>query len=366
MTYRAAQTLFLGVIAVIAVFAALRVGQGLFAPVVSALVLGVVCAPAADRVERWGAPRALAALVVLGFFVVVTSTLFVLLEPTLTRAVRNLPAVWREITGLLETFRGLIAGVEEIQETVEGALEGERVGGIERPDTEEEQPVRIPGIMDALALAPSFAATLLIFFGTFYFFLVGRRDVYERTDEGPTHLTADMLCRAERRVSRYFLTITVINAGFGVVIGVAMTLIGLPQPVLWGLAAFLINFVLYLGPAALAVAFTVAGVVAFEGPLSFLPVATYVGLNMTEGQFVTPSLVGRNMHVNPLLVFVSLVFWLWLWGPVGGIVAIPILVWSLYVLGHLDWESGARDGDSDGPLRPVGLSPRRRARRHRP
>ncbi|MDG4647809.1 AI-2E family transporter [Roseibacterium sp. SDUM158017] len=339
MNHRAAQTLFLGLLALIAVFAALRVGQGLFAPVVAALVLGVVCAPPTDAIERIGLPRTVSALLVLGGFAVFASTLFVLIEPTVTRAIRNAPSIWREVTDMLEAFRATLAGVEELQQTVEGALGGAQDGASGGP---QDSPVQVPGLMDALALAPSFAAQLLIFAGTFYFFLVGRRDIYERTDRGPTWISSGMLFRAERRVSRYFLTITLINATFGVLIGGVMTLIGLPQPMLWGMAAFLINFVLYLGPAVLAVALAAAGILTFDGPMSFVPALAYLALNMTEGQFVTPSLVGRNMHVNPLLVFVSLVVWLWLWGPVGGVVAIPVLVWSLYVLGHLDRD--ARDG----------------------
>lgn len=351
MNHRTAQTLFLGVLALIAVFAVLRVGQGLFAPVLSALVLGVVCAPLADGVERLRLPRTLAALVVLGLLVLLIATLFAALEPTVTLTIRNAPAIWQEVTGLLDTLRGFLSGVEALQETVSDALSGEEeeranapaaaagAGDADAADApDEEGAVRVPGVLDALVYAPSFAAALLIFAGTFYFFLLGRRDIYERVDRGATFLSAEMLCRAERRVSRYFLTITLINAGFGVVIWLAMTIIGLPQPMIWGLAAFLFNFVLYLGPAVLAAAFAVAGILTFEGAMSFLPVAVYVGLNMTEGQFVTPALVGRNMAVNPLLVFVSLVFWLWLWGPVGGIVAIPVLVWSLYILGHLDWD----------------------------
>lgn len=337
MSHRSFQTLFLGVLSAIAVFAALRIGQGLFAPMLAALVLGIVCAPLTDWVERWGLPRILAALFVLILLVVSTSTLFVFLEPTITRAVQNAPTIWREMTQTLDALRGTFAGVQDLQETVAQALnDGDAAGA---PDSEEA--VTIPGVMDALALAPSFAAALLIFAGTFYFFLISRRELYQTIDRGPIPVSDTMLCRAEARVSRYFLTITVINASFGTLVGLVMTVVGLPQPLIWGLAAFLINFVLYLGPAVLAVTLLIAGIVTFNGAMSFVPMVLYVSMNMTEGQFVTPALVGQQMKVNPLLVFMSLVFWLWLWGPIGGVVAIPVLVWWLYILGHLDWDEPA-------------------------
>lgn len=99
----------------------------------------------------------------------------------------------------------------------------------------------------------------------------------------------------------------------------------------WGLLAFLVNFILYLGPAMLALALLIAGLITFDGAYGLLPAALYLAMNATEGEFVTFVLVGRSMSVNPLLVFFSLVFWLWLWGPVGGFIAIPGLIWFMVV-----------------------------------
>lgn len=345
MSHRTAQTFFLGIIATVALFAALRIGQGLFAPLLTGLVLGIVCAPLADATERMGLPRALASFLVLAIIAVLAVALFLLVEPAVTRAIQNAPLIWHEITELLATVRGALAGVEELQDTVADALDSD---GQANGD-ESEETVSLPGVMDALALAPSFAAAILIFAGSFYFFLLSRCSLYARIEDGPLPWGQAMLIRAEKRVSRYFLTITMINASFGVLIWLVMNLIGMPQPMLWGLAAFLFNFVLYLGPASLAVAFLVAGIVSFDGFMSVVPAALYVSMNMTEGQFVTPSLVGKQMKVNPLMVFVSLVFWLWLWGPIGGIIAIPVLVWVLYLLGKLDWDDDQRPAPAPAP-----------------
>lgn len=343
MSHRAAQTLFLGIIAAVALFTALRLGQGIFAPLLTGLVLGVVCAPLADLIERTGLPRTLASMLVLAILGLLAVTLFVSMEPTISDAIRRAPDIWREMTVLLENVRSTLAGVEDLQETVSEALGEEGAGAGEEDGASN---VAVPGVLDALALAPSFAAALLIFAGSFYFFLLSRGPLYAQIEASVLPWDQGMLERAEMRVSRYFLTITMINASFGVLIWLVMTVIGLPQPMLWGLAAFLFNFILYLGPATLAVAFLIAGILTFDGAMSVLPPLAYVALNMTEGQFVTPALVGRQMKVNPLLVFTSLVFWLWLWGPIGGVVAIPVLVWALYLLGRLDWE---HDEDAGRP-----------------
>jgi predicted PurR-regulated permease PerM len=323
-------TLLVSLASLAVIFAAMRIAEGLLAPMLAAVVLGVVCAPFTDRVERLGVPRVFAALLVLISFVSLLLLLFLVIEPTVSDAIRNGPLIWRELTDLIEDVRGALAGVQELQETVTEAL------GDGKQDGSADEEVAVPGVMDALAYAPSIAAAIMIFIGTLYFFLVARSDIYDRIDQMDLRLSKLMLCRAEARVSRYFLTITLINAMFGALVGLVMAAIGLPNAILWGLAAFLVNFVLYLGPAFFAVALGIAGLIEFDGAASLLPMAIYLAMNMTEGQFVTPSLVGRHMQVNPLLVFVSLVFWLWLWGPIGGVVAIPLLVWLLHVLEQVE------------------------------
>jgi predicted PurR-regulated permease PerM len=106
----------------------------------------------------------------------------------------------------------------------------------------------------------------------------------------------------------------------------------MPGPYVWGIVAGALNFILYIGPAVFAVAALLGGLLAFDGATAALPAVLYVCINGLEGNFVTPTLIGRNMQVNPLLVFLSLVFWLWMWGPIGGVVAIPLVLYGLAVV----------------------------------
>jgi len=152
-------------------------------------------------------------------------------------------------------------------------------------------------------------------------------------------------------VSRYFLAISTVNAGFGIAVLIAMTVLGMPYPVLWALATFLMNYLLYLGPALVAVAVLLVGFFVFDGVMVLVPMAVFLSLNVIEAQFVTPTFVGRQMRVNPLMVFLSLIFWLWLWGPIGGIVAIPLLVWTRFVL------SGEDETAAPVPAVDPGLAP---------
>ena len=322
------------IIAIILVFTVLKYASNLFAPIVLALVLGVVLSPLSDVTDKLGAPRVLSAFstMILGLIAILTIAFF--LEPHVMYAFQRAPLLWLELQSSLIELQSMLRGLEEISAGVAEAIDPE--------STKEEKPsVAIPTLSDAVFAAPQYLAQVMIFIGTLYFFLLSRREVYRSMGAYVGQLSEGDLLLAEARVSRYFLTIAIINACFGVIVTVVMTLLGMPSPVFWGLLAFLVNFVLYLGPAALGCSLIVAGIVTFDGAYSFLPAALYLAMNATEGQFVTPSLVGKRMSVNPLLVFLSLVFWLWLWGQIGGIVAIPILIWGIVILEKIAQQKGS-------------------------
>ena len=150
---------------------------------------------------------------------------------------------------------------------------------------------------------------------------------------------------AEKGVSRYLMLVSAINAALGVCIGVAMALVGLPNPVLWGVTAALLNFIPYVG------AFVGAGVVFLVAYLepefslgeAALAPACYICINLLEGNFVTPAVLGKSISLNPLMVLLSLAFWGWIWGPTGAVLAVPLLSMTKIVCDDVE------------SLRPLGL-----------
>ncbi|WP_220750708.1 AI-2E family transporter [Jannaschia sp. AI_61] len=315
-------------LACVATGAALEYAQPILAPALAAIVLGVVLAPAMDFLSRLGLGAAAAAFVVLIVFSGLASLLFFAIEPSLSRAVSQAPILWAELEDLLRFLRDAVGGVQELQDSVSEALtdpDGEEASG-------SSTAMAVPSLFDALSYGPALLAGILVFLGTLFFFLTGRADLYRQISNQIASITSETLRDAEGQVSRYFLTITCINFGFGCCVSLAMAVLGMPEPVLWGVATFLLNFVMYLGPAMIAVALLLGGIVTFDGIMSFVPALVFVGFNMVEAQFVTPALVGRHMSLNPLFVFLSLIFWLWLWGPLGGFVAIPLVVWTLFLV----------------------------------
>jgi predicted PurR-regulated permease PerM len=139
--------------------------------------------------------------------------------------------------------------------------------------------------------------------------------------------TARMFRDSEWFVSRYLLSITVINACLGAATTLAMWMLDVQQPYLWGMLAFCLNYIVYIGPAIMAVILLGVGLATWDTPPAiFLPMLAYLTLNMFEAQFVTPQVIGRSVTLNPFFVFLSLSFWIWIWGPAGGLLAVPFLL----------------------------------------
>lgn len=131
----------------------------------------------------------------------------------------------------------------------------------------------------------------------------------------------------EFEVSRYLLTITGINICFGVVVGTAMAVLGMPNPLLWGAAATVLNFIPYVGAAIGTGTALIAALITYDsiGP-ALLPPAAYLLFHTLESAFITPLVVGRRLELNVVAIFISLAFWSWMWGIVGALIAVPILV----------------------------------------
>ncbi|MCV2872656.1 AI-2E family transporter [Defluviimonas sp. WL0050] len=321
--------IFLGAIAMIA---AMDFGEGILAPLTLALVTGVVLSPLAEFWEQrgysavWGALIGLAAtLALIGAFVLA-------FHPIIAQLVSQAPKVWADMKEVVAGFRGLLRGLSEVTDSVAAAVAPEANAAPAAPATEDG--LAFPTVTDALMIAPAILSQVLIFSGALFFFLLTRSEIYDwvslrLSGRGGRAELAHRLRRADRNVSRYFSTITLINAGLGAITAGVLQAIGVQDAMIWGVVAFIVNFVVYLGPAVFVVTLIFVGVAQFDGAMSLAPAASFLLLNTIEGQFVTPALVGRHMAVNPLLVFLSLIFGLWLWGPIGGIVAIPLLLWVL-------------------------------------
>jgi predicted PurR-regulated permease PerM len=131
----------------------------------------------------------------------------------------------------------------------------------------------------------------------------------------------------QQNISNYLFSVSLINIGLGIVVSAGLYFMGVPNAAMWGMLAAVLNFVPYFGPAAGVILLGIVGLLAFDTLWQgFLPPAWYLLLHLLEANLVTPVLLGRRFTLNPVVIFVSLIFWMWLWGVPGALLSVPILV----------------------------------------
>jgi predicted PurR-regulated permease PerM len=131
----------------------------------------------------------------------------------------------------------------------------------------------------------------------------------------------------QQNISNYLFSVSLINLGLGVVVSGGLYFMGVPNPVMWGMLVALLNFIPYFGPVAGVTLLAVVGLLTFDTLWKgILPPAWYLLLHLLEANLITPVLLGRRFTLNPVMIFVSLIFWTWLWGVPGALLSVPILV----------------------------------------
>jgi len=316
-----ARTIFLGILCLIAVLACLYIAQDIVLPVVLALVLKLLLQPLVTLLERLHVPKAAGALVAIAVLLSVFVGLGMLLSSPAARWVSELPETWPQ---LQQKFAFIQDPVAHVQHTLDQM--GVRLGS---PSSLLSNPI---GMVTAVlggtgTLAAHLLETLLVLF---YFLVFGeiflRRLVEVLPRFADKREAVEISLRVERDLSAYLLTITVINTAVGCATAGVMWLCDVPGPVLWGVVAFCLNFVPILGPFCGIVLFLGVGLIS-KGPAwaALLPAALYFGIHVLEGKIVTPMLLANRFTINPVAVILSLIFWYWVWGVPGAILAVPML-----------------------------------------
>jgi predicted PurR-regulated permease PerM len=137
----------------------------------------------------------------------------------------------------------------------------------------------------------------------------------------------DISHEIQQQISNYLASVSVINIGLGIVVGGGLYWLGVPNAAMWGMLIALLNFVPYFGPVAGISLLAVVGLLTFDTLWKgLLPPAWYLLLHLLESNFITPVLLGRRFTLNPVVIFISLIFWTWLWGVPGALLSVPILV----------------------------------------
>jgi len=293
-------------------------------PIIFAIILYLVLQPAMRVAARLRIPKAVAALLIIFVFFGGVGVLGFTLSGPAADWVSKAPESLRRIEQRLFVFKQPMADLQSVSKQVEKIAEG--------PAT-DSKPVTVtgPGVGSFLFSSTRF---MLIGLGTtvvLLFFLLVSGDLFLRrlVEILPTFSNkkqaVEISREIESNISSYLATISLMNLGVGILTGIATYFCGLSDPILWGTVAFLLNFVPILGPLCGAAILLLAGLLTFD-PLwqAALPAGIYLLVHTIE-ETITPLLLARRFILNPVLVIISLVFWYWMWGIAGALLAVPLL-----------------------------------------
>lgn len=321
--------LLLGIAACAAFYAA----RSYLLPVAAAFVLSILLAPPVGVLEHWRIPRAIAAAVAVLGVCALTYVAFALVAAPASRWVANAPEIIDTIGSQLERLQNAVERVERLSDEV-GNLTGD---GGETP----EVVVQGPGLTQSLASSAGaiIVQTLFVLVMT-YFFLITRAEIrikmiaFQPRLSGRLHV-ARVFRDVERGVAVYITTLAMVNLGVGAAVAASMWALGMPNPIMWGGVAAAANFVPYIGPAVFTVALAAGGLTTFDTiSMALAPPAVWIVINFIESNIVTPLLIGKRMTLNPLAVLLAVSFWTWIWGPLGGVLSIPMLIMLKVMCDH--------------------------------
>lgn len=312
----------------------LYVGRSILLPVFAAGVVALTLAPVVRFAQKRGISPWITALAIVAFAFAALAIAATAMAGPVSEWISRAPEIGTTIKQRLSVLEPPMAALHELERTLFGG------------NNAAASPPNI--VLPAVAFLTPAAGELLLFFGAMIFFLVGqssfRSHFVAMFSAREAKLRAlKILNDIEHNLTAYLTVVTMINAAVGGVVAVGAWLLGFPSPVIFGVVAAVLNYVPYVGPAVMVVTLFGVGLITFPslGHALIAPLA-FVVLTTMEGHFITPTIVGRRLTLNPLLVFLALAFWTWMWGPIGAFLAVPLCIVGLVVINHLFSSSETR------------------------
>ena len=298
-----------------------------FLPVILAVILSFLFKPVIKWLARLKVPPPLgAAIVLIGVLLALGNGITKLTKPA-TEFIGKLPDSLRQVE---DKVRHFIRPAEQLSQAAAQVQEITN-GNQEKPTPKVE--VKRTNLSDtALSATTSFLAGALETIVLLYFLLASGEVFLQKMVKVLPNFhekkkAAAIAHEVQQNISAFLFTVTLINLVLGVLVGLGVWLAGLSNPILWGAAAALLNFIPYFGPIVGVCILAVAGLLSFDSAgFALIPPAIYLVLHALEANFITPMIVGRRLTLNPMVIFVSFMFWTWLWGIPGALISVPLLM----------------------------------------
>jgi predicted PurR-regulated permease PerM len=318
-------------------------------PIVLALLFSLILSKPVEALHRRGLPRSSAAILVLVILLTIAGTTVNLLwTPAQTwwasapQTILTIEKKIRPASRLVNRVEMLTERAGQITQTPGAAAQKPSAGAAENSAAPAAPAAQPPAnvavvVLDEMRSVLISSVTVII---VTLFSLAGGPPMLARMtatlseDLNSSH-TLKVIDAVRGEVSRYYVSIALINAGLGVATTAVTMLLGMPNPLLWGAVAAILNFVPYVGPATTLILLSIVALVTFDNVGHVFAVAgSFLALSTIEGQVVQPLVVGQRLKLNPLIVFLALWFWGWFWGIPGIIIAVPSLVALKVVAEH--------------------------------
>ena len=313
--------LALGIFTIAFIFL-LREARYIALPLTAGAMVALLLAPLADRGEKHGLPSSISIMLFMIVFVFAISMLFFVLSPKVSEITDALPKATARFSELTNSMKRMVQPVMNMApDSADGPKNGSLFGGVSVTDISSQ----------LLAFASPALSQIVIFLFTVILFVSGRKDIrttITRSVSDRDHRLAVLRSfnAAERTLGDYFLSITLINVGLGIAITVAFFVCGVQAPLAWGVVAVVANFLPIVGPLGVKALLLGVGIVSYPTiAQGLLPFAIFLSISMIEANVITPRIVGARIAMNPLLVFASVLFWMWMWGLAGAFIAMPLL-----------------------------------------
>ncbi len=313
---------------ILASFYTLYFARAFLLPIILALLLSFLLSPVVRGLKKLHIPEALgAALAIFSLLGLLLLGVVELATPAYDwmgqapQSLRRIESKIRDLKKPVQTVSKATEQVEKIAKVSGGQDTAPKV-----QVTTESLGARVLSKMTELV---SSAVVMFILL----YFLLASGDLFLRKLIKVTPNLADkkraveIARQIETEVSAYLATITLINVVLGLAVWGALALAGVPNPLLWGVLATFANYIPYLGPILMVSVLTMVGLLTFpDVPHALLPPGAFLGLHVLETFLITPMILGRRLTLNPVMIFLGLTFWGWLWGIAGAILAVPIMV----------------------------------------
>jgi predicted PurR-regulated permease PerM len=323
---------------ILAVFYTLYFGRAFFLPIVLALLLSFLLSPVVRGLKKLHIPEALgAALAILGLLGLLVLGAVELATPAyewMGQAPQSLRKIESKIRDLKRPVQTVSKATEQVEKIAK--VSGGQDGTPKVQVTTESLGSRV------LSKTTELVSSAVVMFILLYFLLASgdlflRKLIKVTPNLEDKKRAVEIARQIETEVSTYLATITLINVVLGLAVWGALAWIGVPNPLLWGVLATFANYIPYLGPILMVAVLTMVGLLTLpDFPHALVPPGAFLGVHFLESFLITPLILGRRLTLNPVMIFLGLTFWGWMWGITGAILAVPIMVVFKIFCDHIE------------------------------